>query len=86
MPFACHLTGLNLSAQNLNIDTHHLQISNENSLKYTNLPVEVIEAYGKLSNAIERIYDSQKKLYEFSNQKFETKRRIYFELYSPTYK
>lgn len=37
MPFACHLTGLNLSAQNLNIDADFMRISNINSLRFTDL-------------------------------------------------
>jgi len=60
MPFACHLTGLNLSAKNLNVYTDFIRIANRNSLDFIELPCEVREAYGDISNAIELIKDPQK--------------------------
>jgi hypothetical protein len=57
MPFACHLTGLNLSAQNLNVYPNIIRIANRNSLDIVNLPCDVSEAYGDISDAVSTIRD-----------------------------
>lgn len=70
MPFACHLTGLNLSAQNLETKTDFMRISNKNSLELSDVEKyeEVAEAYGELSNALEHVQSKQKRLYEFDHE------------------
>lgn len=73
MPFACHLTGLNLSAQNLESLTNHMRIVNENSLKLFNLPMEVNEAYGEIYKDLESIEPSQKTIDAFGNKEVEIK-------------
>jgi len=67
MPFACHLTGLNLSAQNLHVETDFIRVSNKNSLELIGLSkkIEVKEAYEDISNAIGAIKDYQKYLEDF---------------------
>ncbi|MCC7573027.1 MAG: SAM-dependent methyltransferase [Candidatus Methanofastidiosum sp.] len=77
MPFACHLTGLNLSAQNLNVHTNFMRISNNNSLELIDLskPLQVREAYGDIANALEGIRDPQNYLDEyFDEKKIESKK------------
>jgi hypothetical protein len=67
MPFACHLTGLNLSAQNLNTKTDFMRILNKNSLEIDLEKDNVVkEAYGEISNAIELVQKKQKTIQEFS--------------------
>jgi len=67
MPFARHLTGLNLSAQNLSTETKFVRVSNRNSLELFNLPVEVNTAYGDISNFVEHISRKQKTMYDFES-------------------
>lgn len=69
MPFACHLSGLTLSAQNLDVPTDFIRIANRNSLELYTLPMEVKEAYGDISSAIERIRRAQKTLTDFGKEK-----------------
>jgi hypothetical protein len=69
MPFACHLSGLNLSAQNLDVATNFIRIANKNSLGLYILPTDVKEAYGDISSAIERIKKRQKTLYDYNERR-----------------
>lgn len=63
MPFSCHLTGLNLSAQNLNAKTDFMRVENKNSLE---IDLDKIstgkEAYATISNAFEHVQRKQKTL------------------------
>ncbi|PKP59141.1 MAG: hypothetical protein CVT88_06200 [Candidatus Altiarchaeales archaeon HGW-Altiarchaeales-1] len=77
MPFACHLTGLNLSAQNLSTDTKFVRVSNRNSLELFNLPIEVKEAYGDISNVMEHINRKQKTISDFKSPGDETTKKEY---------
>jgi hypothetical protein len=66
MPFACHLTGLNLSAQNLHTETDFVRVSNKNSLEIDiDKECEVAEAYGDMSNSLEKIQRKQREIYDF---------------------
>jgi type I restriction-modification system DNA methylase subunit len=62
MPFACHLTGLNLSAKNLRAHTDFLRISKMNTLTIESLdePLQIKEAYGDISAELQRLQLSQK--------------------------
>lgn len=67
MPFACHLTGLNLSAQNLYATTEFMRVCNKNSLEIDiekNCDVE--EAYGDMSNSLDKIQRKQKEIEDFN--------------------
>jgi type I restriction-modification system DNA methylase subunit len=66
MPFACHLTGLNLSAQNLRIHTNLIRVSNRNSLTVRDLdePEEMEEAYGGMRTLAEALKYPQNTLDE----------------------
>lgn len=69
MPFACHLTGLNLSAQNLRTKTDFMRICNKNSLEIDlDREPEVKEAYGDVSNSLEKLTRKQKELSDFYNK------------------
>lgn len=62
MPFACHLSGLNLFAKNLKSQTNFVRISNFNSLNITSLeqPITIQEAYGGISSGLSRLHMPQK--------------------------
>jgi len=63
MPFSCHLTGLNLSAQNLNAKTDFMRVENKNSLEIDLDKVSTgKEAYATISNAFEHVQRKQKTL------------------------
>lgn len=77
MPFACHLTALNLSAQNLGVHPEFLRITNKNSLQFIDLSkkIEVREAYEDISNALEIIRDPQQYMEKYMpNQINKTKK------------
>lgn len=67
MPFACHLTGLNLSAKNLKSFTNFLRISVINSLRIESLekPITIEEAYGDISKELEKVHLAQQILDTF---------------------
>lgn len=71
MPFACHLTGLNLSAKNLRSVTDFLRISTMNSLRIQSLenPITIEEAYGDISKELERIKISQQTIDVYTGTK-----------------
>jgi hypothetical protein len=64
MPFACHLTGLNLSAKNLRVHTDFLRIAQKNSVSIASmtLPCPIEEAYGNIGRDIEGLHPSQQLL------------------------
>lgn len=67
MPFACHLTGLNLSAQNLYTETDFMRVCNKNSLEIDlDNGAEVKEAYGDVSNSLANI-KKQKDIFDFDD-------------------
>lgn len=67
MPFACHLTGLNLSAQNLYATTDFMRVCNKNSLEIDiEKDCEVEEAYGDMSNSLDKIQRKQKEIEDFN--------------------
>lgn len=67
MPFACHLTGLNLSAQNLYATTDFMRVCNKNSLEVNiEKDCEVEEAYGDMSNTLDKIQRKQKEIEDFN--------------------
>lgn len=67
MKFACHLTGLNLSAQNLNADTEKIRISRVNTFQITdNLPYEADEAFGKIKQDFKGIKPPQREIIDYS--------------------
>lgn len=70
MPFACHLTGLNLSAKNLKKSTNFLRISTMNSLRIESLEqsIWVEEAYGDISRELERLRLSQQTMDQFTGR------------------
>jgi hypothetical protein len=68
MRFACHLSGLNLSAQNLKTVTNHLRISRVNTLFIDNLPAELEEAYGSISRRLSEIETVQKTLSKYGQE------------------
>lgn len=74
MPFACHLTGLNLSAKNLKKHTDSMRISTMNSLSIESLeePQLIDEAYGDISAELAKVRHSQKTLDNFSKGKTQT--------------
>lgn len=71
MPFACHLTGLNLSAKNLKHHTNSMRIAIKNSLSIPTLtsPIMIEEAYGDISAELANIKLSQKTLDVFTPSK-----------------
>ncbi len=62
MPFACHLSGLNLFAKNLKSQVEFVRISNFNSLNISSLeqPISINEAYGDISSELSRLKHPQK--------------------------
>jgi hypothetical protein len=64
MPFACHLTGLNLSAKNLKQHTNFTRVSRMNSLSIKSLeePILIDEAYGDISAELAKVTLTQKTL------------------------
>ena len=74
MPFACHLTGLNLSAKNLRAQTDFIRVARKNTLGIKELPETIEEAYGDINKQeIGSLYVSQKPIESFTESK---KRRI----------
>lgn len=71
MSFACHLTGLNLSAKNLKSFTNFLRISRMNALNIDSqtLPFSIDEAYGDISKELERISLAQQTIDDFTESK-----------------
>jgi hypothetical protein len=61
MAFACHLTGLSLSAKNLSVYTDFLRISVMNALRLDSdkLPFKIEEARGDISKELEAVHDPQ---------------------------
>lgn len=68
MPFACYLTGLNLSAKNLRRHTNSTRISTMNSLSIESLdePKPIDEAYGDISAELSKVILSQKTLAKYT--------------------
>ncbi|ODS35828.1 hypothetical protein BEH94_05585 [Candidatus Altiarchaeales archaeon WOR_SM1_SCG] len=77
MSFACHLTGLNLSAQNLSTETKFIRVSKRNSLELFKLPADVKEAYGDISSVIEHISRKQKTILDFKTPGDEITKKEY---------
>lgn len=75
MPFACHLSGLNLSAQNLQVKTDSIRITNRNSLDFFDdlpLPILVCEAYDSITDTVEKFPSRrQKTLGDFNKDRYE---------------
>ncbi len=73
MPFACHLSGLNLSAKNIRAPTNFIRIAVMNSLSIESLesPISIKESYGDISDEIRRLRLSAKTLYDFVPHKVE---------------